>query len=73
MRPPAVRPHLRLLPMHREEGRVKAFKLNELAEARRRVVQPRWPAAAVQRDHVVAVAQVGPKVRRALRVREPAS
>ena len=55
-------PHLCLLPVHREEGCVEAVKLDELAKAPRRVVQPGGPAAAIQRDHVAAIAEVGPKV-----------
>jgi len=62
---------LRLLPVHREEGGVEAVVLDQLAEARRRVVQAGRPAAAVQRDHVHAAQQVGPELRRALRLREP--
>jgi hypothetical protein len=70
---PAAGAHLCLLPVHREEGGVKTVKLEQLAKPPGRVVQAGRPAATVQRDHVAAIPQVGPKLRRAAGVREPSA
>ena len=64
--------HLRLLAVHREEGRVKLVEARQLSRAGWQALEAHWPPPVIACDHVRAVHEVAPELCWPIGLGEPA-